>query len=62
MLIIFVLLPLDTAYREIKRYFPLEWKRGVSDDVGFIINVLLRYLYLKYMLVTDYFWITIVYA
>lgn len=27
---------LDTAYREIKRLFPLEWKRAVSDLLLFI--------------------------
>jgi len=27
---------LDTAYREIKRLFPSEWKRAVSDLLLFI--------------------------
>lgn len=31
------LIILDTAYREIRRLFPSEWKRAVSDLLLFII-------------------------
>lgn len=31
------LIILDTAYREMKRFIPLEWKRAVSDIPNIIL-------------------------
>lgn len=37
LMLFYCFIVLDTAYREIKRLFPSEWKRAVSDLLLFII-------------------------